>query len=84
MRTALIKIGNSQGIRIPKPILRQCDFQDEVELEILNRELIIRAIHHPRHDWEQAFAQMAAAGDDRLLDPELESTTWDHEEWEWT
>jgi antitoxin MazE len=85
MKTALIKIGNSQGIRIPKPILEQCGLRDEVELEVQHGELIIRSARHPRQDWEQAFQRMAALGDDALLDPEVAaSTTWDEVEWEWT
>ncbi len=82
MKTAIIQIGNSRGIRIPKPILKQCKLQDEVELEIHNNELVIRSLHSPREGWEKKFAAMAAKGDDVLLDKESQSK-WDEEEWEW-
>jgi len=82
MKTTIIQIGNSQGIRIPKPLLKQCNFQNEVELEIHDNELVIRSPHTPRKGWDKKFAAMAAKGDDKLLDAETK-TKWDEEEWEW-
>ena len=85
MKATIVKIGNSQGIRIPKPILEQCGFHDEVELEVRNQELVIRAPHHPRQTWEKAFQTMALHKDDTLLDADSgPQTTWDEDEWEWT
>ena len=34
MRARVIKIGNSQGLRIPKPILEQTGILDDVEIEV--------------------------------------------------
>ncbi|NOQ47201.1 MAG: AbrB/MazE/SpoVT family DNA-binding domain-containing protein [Desulfobulbaceae bacterium] len=82
MRASIIKIGNSQGVRLPKPILEQCGFKNEVELEVHNHELVIRLPRNPRDNWENAFKKMAANGDDRLLDYAT-MTQWDEEEWEW-
>jgi antitoxin MazE len=82
MKASIIKIGNSQGVRIPKPIIEQCGFANEVELEVHNHALVIRSLRHPRQDWEEAFKAMAESGDDRLLDAATE-TKWDKEEWEW-
>ena len=70
VKTRIIKIGNSQGIRIPKPVLKQLGFTEEVELEILPDQLIVRSPHLVRHDWEEQFKAMAEAGDDQLLDDE--------------
>lgn len=81
MKAAIIKIGNSQGVRIPKPILDQCGFKKEVELEVVNQELIIKAPKHPRMNWEALFKKMANNQDDRLI--ESPSTDWENEEWEW-
>ena len=44
--------------------------------------IVISPANHPRADWDQAFAAMAARGDDKLLD-EIRSTKWDDAEWEW-
>jgi len=84
VKTRIIQIGNSQGIRIPKPILKQLGFTDEVELEVLPDQLIIRSVDQPRQQWNAAFKAMAEAGDDQLLDDEpLTLTEWEEREWEW-
>ncbi|MCB0193268.1 MAG: AbrB/MazE/SpoVT family DNA-binding domain-containing protein [Anaerolineae bacterium] len=59
VKTRIIQIGNSQGIRIPKPILEQLGFTDEVELEVLPDQLVIRSVHQPRQQWAEAFKAMA-------------------------
>ena len=84
MKVNLVRIGNSRGIRIPKPVIEQCGLGDEVEMVVLNNELVIRSSNAPRSNWSAAFARMAGYGDDELLDRVAEpSTTWDEEEWEW-
>ena len=84
VKTRIIKIGNSKGIRIPKPILEQLDFTEEVELEVLSNRLVVRSVNQPRRQWEEYFKAMADAGDDQLLDDEpLLLTDWEESEWEW-
>ena len=84
MKATITKIGNSKGIRIPKPILEQCDLKGEVDLEVRNHELIIRSPYSPRKNWEQSFREMAKRSDDILLDSVAETPAkWDEEEWEW-
>ena len=84
MRTKVIKIGNSQGVRLPKVLLEQAQLGEEIELEASQNQIIIRSIKQPRHGWDKAFQAMAANGDDQLLDPEAVATSrWDNEEWEW-
>lgn len=84
IKTRIVKIGNSQGVRIPKLLLDQLGFGTEVEIIVQQNNLVIRPLHHPRHGWEEQFREMAAQGDDQLLDGDLVSfTSWDDEEWEW-
>ena len=84
VKTRIIQIGNSQGIRIPKPILEQLGFGKEVELEVLSDQLVVRSPHQPRHQWEEYFKTMAEVGDDQLLDDEpFTLTEWEEGEWEW-
>lgn len=84
MRTSIVRIGNSQGIRIPKIIIEQCHLGADVELEVEDEKLIIRSASFPRQGWEDKFKSMAAAGDDSLLDSEITSqSSWDEEEWQW-
>ncbi len=83
VKARVIKIGNSRGIRIPKVLLAQTGIGAEVELEVQGDTIIVRAPQHPRAGWEAAFAEMAVAGDDRLLDGEQLASAWDDEEWTW-
>jgi antitoxin MazE len=81
MKARIIRIGNSQGIRIPKPLLEQTGLTDEVELEVRADEIVIRSARSIRAGWSAAFQGMAGAGDDELLE-ELTETVWDRGEWE--
>ena len=84
VKTKIVRIGNSQGIRIPKPILEQVGLPEEVELEVEDNTIVIRPYTRPREGWAQEFKAMAEAGDDELVDEEAVTTSsWDEEEWEW-
>lgn len=84
IKTRIIKIGNSQGIRIPKLVLEQVGLHHEVEVEAQRGQLIIRPVALARQGWDEAFQAMAEQSDDRLLDPDpLALTEWETSEWEW-
>jgi antitoxin MazE len=84
MRARVIKIGNSQGLRIPKPILEQTGIMDDVEIEVEKNQIIIRAIRNTREGWDDAFKAMGEKGDDEpLIDDENISHSWDDDEWQW-
>lgn len=83
MKTRIIRIGNSRGVRIPKPLLDQFGLDGEVELNAANGALVIRPVRKPRAGWAAAFREMARHGDDALLDAPTPSSSWDREEWEW-
>lgn len=84
MVTRIVKIGNSQGIRIPKPILDQTGLSGDVELQVSENCIIIQAIQEPRKGWNEAFQKMAENNDDQLLDTmTISQAQWDEEEWEW-
>jgi antitoxin MazE len=75
MRARVVRIGNSRGVRIPKPLIEQVGLQDEVEIAVEGSSLIIRAAARPRAGWATAFRSMAERGEDRLLDVAGGSTT---------
>ena len=84
MRARIVKIGNSQGIRIPKPLLEQLKIDEDVEIEVENNQIIIRAFSNPRDGWDDAFRDMAEHSDDILIDDvQTISHTWDETEWQW-
>jgi antitoxin MazE len=82
MKTHIVRIGNSRGIRIPKRLLEECRLEETVELEAHKDHLVVRSATKPRSGWEEAFRRMAAASDDALIDEES-STSWDKTEWRW-
>ncbi|HEV2199162.1 MAG TPA: AbrB/MazE/SpoVT family DNA-binding domain-containing protein [Bryobacteraceae bacterium] len=82
MKTELVQIGNSRGVRIPKAFLEQAGLRDKIEMEVRGSQVVIAAANHPRTGWDKAFAEMAERGDDRSLD-EVAPGKWDETEWEW-
>ncbi len=84
MRARIVKIGNSQGIRIPKPLLEQTGIMEDVELDVDKDQIIIRPVSNPRAGWDDAFKAMADRGDDMIIDKaENISHSWDDNEWQW-
>jgi antitoxin MazE len=85
MKTKVVKIGNSRGIRIPKSLIDESGLKSEVELEVLDGQIIIKSISQSRESWDSSFKKMAKNKDDILLDSDTlaRQSTWDKEEWEW-
>jgi antitoxin MazE len=84
MKVELVRIGNSRGIRIPKPLIEQCGFGDTVELHIEQNRLVISPEASPRKDWRKSFAAAGAVQDrDPLLLEGLPENAFDREEWAW-
>ena len=83
MKTTLIPIGNSRGVRIPKPFIEQCGLGEAVEMDVQDCMILIHSPRRPRTGWGTAFERMAQQGDDKLLDPPSIPTRWDDEEWQW-
>jgi antitoxin MazE len=68
MKTRIIKTDKSLFIRIPKVLFEQIGLNDEVEIEVVIDQLIIRSIKRARQGWEAAFRKMAENKGDQLLD----------------
>ena len=82
MKTRLVQIGNSRGVRLPKLIIEEAGLDDEVELQVREGAVIIRPLRAPRSGWEEAAQALRKNGGDVLLDPPT-PTRFDEEEWEW-
>lgn len=81
-KARIIRIGNSQGIRIPKSILEQSELPEEVEIRVEPGRLVVTAARQPRAGWAEAARDMRAENEDGLLD-EPTATEFDREEWQW-
>jgi antitoxin MazE len=82
VRSKVIKIGNSRGIRIPRTLLEQAGLKNDVEMMVKGNQLIINSAHAPRQEWRAQFEKITEQGDDKLLD-DATPTQWDEEEWTW-
>lgn len=71
MRTPIRKMGNSQGVIIPKPLLAQAGLENEAEMVVENGAIVLRRPQRKaREGWAEASQAVAAAGDDALVWPE--------------
>ncbi len=82
MKIELVRVGNSRGIRIPKPLIEQCGFGDSVELRIENNHLVVIASRQPREGWEETFRVAGSSLSDEVLLDDAPSH-FDREEWRW-
>jgi antitoxin MazE len=72
MEVAIRKMGNSQGILIPKPILMQLGLEGSADLQVVDGVIEIRAVRRdPREGWANDARRVAAQGDDALVWPEF-------------
>jgi antitoxin MazE len=83
MRVELVRIGNSRGIRIPKPLIEQCGFGDAVELLVERGRIVIAPERAPRQGWKEAFAAAGPATDDSSPFEAMPANEFDDEEWTW-
>jgi len=67
MEIAIIKIGNSKGLRLSKSILDEYNISDRVEIILEKGRIILKPIEKPRKNWETAFQKMRLENDDQLL-----------------
>ena len=82
MKSRLVRIGNSRGVRLPKPVIEEAGLAEEVELQVVGNTVVIRSRHSARSGWAEAAQRMRAADNDRLLD-KTTATRFDEEEWRW-
>ena len=81
MKAQIIRIGNSQGVRIPKTLLEDGKMSGEVELEIHEEGILIRSLKKPRADWDAKFKAVAEADDEVSLAEN--PTDFEKKEWQW-
>lgn len=82
MKTQIIQIGNSQGIRIPKMLLEDSRITGEVDLELHPDGILIRNAQQPRAGWDELFKLMAENEDDELAGG-VAATKFEKKEWQW-
>ena len=84
MKSRIVRIGNSQGIRLPKTLIEQTGLGEEIEIIIEGNRLIIAPAVHPRANWTASLKNMSRMGDDKMLDDDVQTPTmWEEDDWEW-
>ncbi len=78
----IVEIGNSKGLRIPKPIRDELGLEGKVILTVAEGALVVRAKRGPRADWPERFAKANRHQRERLLMPDHLGTQFDSE-WTW-
>ncbi|WP_345993619.1 AbrB/MazE/SpoVT family DNA-binding domain-containing protein [Sulfurimonas sp. HSL-1716] len=85
--TTLIKIGNSQGIRLPKTIIKQAHLESaNLEFEVVENGLLIKPVNNVgREAWKENINSVLSAHknkkDEALLDDLLDDSDLDDYEW---
>jgi antitoxin MazE len=82
MITEIRRVGNSRGIIIPKPMLKEAGLEKEAEIALERGAIVLRKPRsNPRQGWAEASRRIAEAGDDKLIWPEFGNA--DDGELEW-
>lgn len=89
--TTLIKIGNSQGIRIPKALIEQAKLQDcEIALSVVKNGLLLepkkKLTKKVRENWDSQDLRVLAKKHDEYLQnlsDEFDANDIDTHDWEW-
>ena len=82
MKTRIVRIGNSRGVRLPKVLLEEAQLVDEVELQAEPGRIVIRKADRPRIGWAAKARRMRERNEDKLIEAPI-PTRFDEEEWEW-
>ncbi len=81
----LVKIGNSQGIRIPKPLIQQAHLEGkELDIQVVNQGILVTPSKKPREGWKKAIETTLASKGSEASDSEwLDATLTSDDDLEW-
>ena len=81
----LIRIGNSQGVRIPKAIIEQAQLDEkELTFKVIENGLLIQPVKKPRQGWKKQFESALHSQESDIIDPEwLDAPLVGDKDWEW-
>ena len=83
--TTLIRVGNSQGVRIPKALIEQAQLSNnELVFQVVDEGLLIRPVKRSRQGWKEQFDQVLQSKESDSADQEwLDAPLSADEDWEW-
>jgi antitoxin MazE len=83
MRVKLIDIGNSKGIRLPKALIEEIGFKDEVELRRTKDGLNLMPVKETRAGWAEQFKKDFIPDSKSDHSWQQAGNKFDKEEWTW-
>ncbi len=81
MKTKLIPIGNSRGVRLPKLLIEEARLEDEVDITVRGTSIVISACTAPRQGWAEAAMKLHAEGGDSILIDQAQNEF--DKDWDW-
>lgn len=82
MKARLVRIGNSRGVRLPRPLIEEAGLPDDVDLRVDKGTIVIAPARPVRGGWQVAAERAHQTRDDRLLGSEM-PTRFEEEDWRW-
>ena len=83
MRTRLVRIGNSRGVRIPKALVKAAGLDVPLRMRVVDAGLLLERVEDdPRAGWAEAARELVSRGGGGLLDDPT-PTVFDESEWKW-
>ena len=81
----LVKIGNSQGIRIPKPLIQQAHLEGkELDIQVVNQGILVTPSRKPRENWKKDIETILATNGTEATDSEwLDASLTSDDDLEW-
>ena len=80
----LVKIGNSQGIRIPKPLIEQAHLEGkDLELLVVEGGLLITAKKGVREGWQESIENILETQKSEVVDHEWLDAPLASDDGEW-
>jgi len=81
----LVKIGNSQGIRIPKPLIQQAHLEGkELDIQVVKQGILVSPSKKPREGWEKAIETILLNKGEEATDSDwLGATLTSDDDLEW-
>ena len=83
MRTKLVRVGNSRGVRIPQVLIRESGLEEEVDISVEDGAVVVRSVSNARASWVAAFERLGGEDGTLFLNDDGIRNDFDEEEWTW-
>lgn len=84
MDARIVKVGNSRGVRIPRPLLEEAGLGERVSLRVVDEGILIEPQAEVRLGWAEAGRfNRESGGAPAPADGHWPATRFDLDEWEW-